>query len=64
MPDITKCKGDNCPHKEDCYRFTVSPSEFRQSWFLYSPIDENGKCDSYWGPRGEEVWKTKPQQNN
>jgi hypothetical protein len=55
MSDITKCHGDNCPVKEDCYRFTAKPDEYWQSWFTESPI-ENGKCDMYWGPNGESIW--------
>lgn len=32
MPDITKCRGDGCPIREDCYRYTAPASE-QQSWF-------------------------------
>jgi hypothetical protein len=32
MADITKCTGDSCPIKGDCYRFTSPPSN-HQSWF-------------------------------
>jgi len=27
MADITKCKGEGCPIKESCYRFTAEASE-------------------------------------
>jgi len=47
-PDITMCRGTNCPYKESCYRYTAKPSEFIQSWFMKPPI-EDGKCDMYWG---------------
>jgi hypothetical protein len=56
MPDITMCEGVLCPHKENCYRFTATPSEFRQSYFLNVPIQENGKCDYYWGENAEAIW--------
>ena len=23
MPVITKCKGNECPHRDNCYRYTV-----------------------------------------
>jgi len=62
-PDITKCSGKDCPHKEGCYRFTATPNEFRQSYFFTPPIDENGKCDHYWGDNPETIWKTIPENN-
>jgi hypothetical protein len=55
MPDITMCPGTNCPQKENCYRFTATPSEYYQSWFTKSPI-KDGKCDMYWGENAEAVW--------
>jgi hypothetical protein len=54
MPDIAKCKGTNCPHKEGCYRFTSEPSEY-QSYFSEPPIKDN-RCDHYWGENGEGIW--------
>lgn len=51
--DITKCSGENCPVKEECYRFTAPADKFRQSYFLTSPIKttEEGEldCEHYWG---------------
>lgn len=58
MPDIAMCEGTGCPHKEGCYRYTATPSEFMQSYFMTPPIDENGKCDHYWGENGEAIWKS------
>lgn len=48
MSDITKCKGEGCPMKETCHRFT-DPAEEYQSYFTESPIKDDGKCDMYWG---------------
>jgi hypothetical protein len=42
MPDISMCKGDDCPQKEDCYRFTATPSEFRQAYLRESPYSMDG----------------------
>ena len=56
MPDITMCEGMNCPHKEACYRYTATPSEFMQSYFMNSPIEESGRCTYYWGENGEAIW--------
>lgn len=47
MPDITMCKGDDCPKKNSCYRYTAKASEYRQSFFTDSPI-KNGKCEYFW----------------
>lgn len=44
--DITKCKGEGCPIKENCKRYTAKES-LMQSYFIESPI-ENGKCEMYW----------------
>jgi len=49
MPDITMCEGQDCPLKESCYRYTATPSEFRQSYFIDPPYNEEKKeCDHYW----------------
>ena len=49
MPDITMCKGDDCPLKENCYRCTATPDDLWQSYFINPPYDEEKKeCDHYW----------------
>ena len=54
MADITKCKGEGCPIKESCYRFTVEASEL-QSYFFTPPFD--GKtCEMYWGKKSEFIY--------
>ena len=46
MPDITMCEGGDCPLKESCYRYTATPSEYRQSYFTEIPYNkEEDKCD-------------------
>jgi len=42
MADISKCNDIHCPSKRICYRFTATPSEFRQSW-----IQTNRQADAY-----------------
>lgn len=37
MPDITMCKGGDCPLKEYCERHTATPCEYRQSYFVDPP---------------------------
>ncbi len=57
MPDITMCKGENCPFKEQCYRYRAKPSEHGQSYFESSPIQEEG-CEyfvKYWGDKKRKM---------
>lgn len=42
MPDITMCSGDDCPLKEDCFRYYAKPDK-HQSYFMGTPFYEN-KC--------------------
>ena len=49
MPDITMCKGKDCPLKKKCYRYKTTASEFRQSYFVDEPYDKKKKkCDHFW----------------
>ena len=45
--DITMCEGKNCDLSITCYRYTATPSEYIQSYFTETPI-ENGECEYYW----------------
>jgi len=47
MPDISMCSGEGCPLKENCYRFTATPSKFRQSYFFTPPF-KDGECEYEW----------------
>jgi hypothetical protein len=49
MTDITKCRGDGCPIKKQCYRFTAKDSRY-QSYYLVVDADEIEKpedCDKF-----------------
>ena len=59
MPDITICKGDNCPIKETCYRFTATPSKWGQSYFVEAPIKEDKTCDYFM-----EIWRKSKQEDD
>ncbi len=49
MPDMSMCKGTDCPLKDTCYRYKAIASEFRQSYFFDLPYNkEEEKCDYYW----------------
>jgi len=47
MPDITMCKDNSCPMKDNCYRHTAKPNPRRQSYFIHSPR-KNQECDLQW----------------
>jgi hypothetical protein len=47
MPDITMCDGKKCDLATTCYRYTATPSEFRQSYFFTAP-NKGLECDYYW----------------
>ena len=47
MPDISKCHGEGCSVKDNCYRFTAESSPIWQSYFSSAPI-ENNKCENFW----------------
>ena len=48
MVDITMCTAVFCPKKENCYRYTAKPCEYRQTYFVKEPVDEKGDCKHYW----------------
>lgn len=54
MADITLCKGNNCPMKEQCKRYTSPHNPKYQSYFTESPI-KDGKCDMFWGDVADVV---------
>jgi len=48
--DISMCLNENCIKKDDCYRYTATPSEYRQSYDDFSPRDnteKNFSCSHY-----------------
>ena len=48
------CKGFGCDLKDVCYRHTAKASEYRQSYFMESPI-KDGDCDFFWGKTQESI---------
>lgn len=46
MPDIAMCNGEDCPVKENCWRYLAPPDHF-QSYFAHPPATEEG-CDYFW----------------
>jgi hypothetical protein len=69
MPDITMCKGDGCPMKETCYRFTANSDELmlfyhRQSFFINAPIKEDNTCEYYWPNEKQNGTKKLSEKNS
>ena len=54
MPDISLCRNTNCPLRNNCYRFTAKPDEFRQAYGSFTYDYETKSCDHYWA-RYEEA---------
>ena len=56
MPDITCCPKENskneentCPLRDNCYRYTVMPDRYMQSYFADPPYDKEKKaCKYHW----------------
>ena len=54
MPDITMCNAGKgllvCPRRNECYRYTATPSEYRQAFFTEAPFEteQPERCDYFW----------------
>ena len=46
MPDIAMCQGNECPVKENCWRYMAPANRF-QSYFATPPCTEDG-CEYFW----------------
>lgn len=46
MSDITKCKGTNCPLKDNCKRYLDEADNLYQSFFMEIPF-ENNECEYF-----------------
>ena len=45
MSDISKCENKKCTLKQECFRFTCKPNEFRQSYDNFKQV--NGDCEYF-----------------
>jgi len=57
MADIVKCEAGQCPLKEQCYHFTVTPDEY-QYYFKYPPYDYDKKECEFFYERKQNYEKT------
>lgn len=60
MPDITMCRGTDCPKRKKCYRFMAKPNEYRQSYFVATPRDGK-ECNYFYLIQGVKNEKAKPK---
>lgn len=58
MPDISKCASESCPIRDTCYRFTSTPSPFRQAYADFKYDEETKNCDYYWDNKDYEDKET------
>ena len=47
MPDISLCKNDKCPSKNECYRFRAVPNPERQAYGSFNLNEGKKKCDYF-----------------
>ena len=40
MSDISKCNGNGCDRRDECYRFTAPACDYRQSWIVPPAVGE------------------------
>lgn len=55
LHDITHCDNENCPKKDNCYRYLAHLEAKEQklpyvSYFLWSdyPMEDDSSCDKFW----------------
>lgn len=54
MPDIAMCHGQDCPQRENCWRYKAKPNGDRQA---YADFDarRDGPCTAYWPMKKEQA---------
>lgn len=48
MPDISMCANQNCPKRNECYRYTATPNPLRQSYGDFLPKPGDDQCEYFW----------------
>jgi hypothetical protein len=56
------CSSNTCPLKESCYRFTATPSPYRQTYADFQYDEEIKSCDYYWNNKKYEDEKRKDRR--
>lgn len=63
MPDISMCRGLECPIKKSCYRYTAKADKYRQSYIMNPPYrEENNEviCDLFCNNEKETTNSRRP----
>lgn len=54
MADISMCDGNECPQKQECYRYTAPQNPQGQAYFTFVPYDKDAKqCTMFWNNKQE-----------
>lgn len=48
MPDISMCNNQSCPSNKYCYRFTATPSQYRQTYASFTLEEDEMSCSYFW----------------
>ena len=64
MPDISICKNYFCPLNKSCYRFTATPSEFKQTYGMFEYDETNKSCEYYWKTEYDTDTKKDKEENS
>lgn len=59
MPDISMCANETCNFKEDCYRYTATPNQYRQSYGEFACKEKMGKDSYFWSNKLAKEAKAK-----
>jgi hypothetical protein len=62
MADITMCKGGENNKCNTCYRKQAVPNEYRQSYFIQSPMLNDGTCSEYWNHELSAKYPSEPKE--
>jgi len=46
MPDIAMCQNNDCPKKDECYRFKAKPDDKWQCYGDFAP-NADAKCENF-----------------
>ena len=57
MPDISMCQNEDCPKKDQCHRYTATPSPMWQSYsdFTFEVVGEQAVCRNFWPNYDQQV---------
>lgn len=48
MPDISMCMNEECPQKQQCYRYRAIPYTPNQYYCEFQFDKDSGVCENFW----------------